>query len=127
MWETWVRSLGWEDSLKGGATLSTPVFWPGEFHGLYSPWGHKQSDTLSDFHSLTHICICTYTQHTHQATFYMLMFYSISDFKESPTRNNLSKINYCSYTMTSINFLILSYTLIITTLNSYAQQNILEN
>ena len=25
--------------------LRTPVFWPGEFHGLYSPWGHKGSDT----------------------------------------------------------------------------------
>ena len=25
--------------------LSTPVFWPEEFHGLYSPWGHKESDT----------------------------------------------------------------------------------
>ena len=23
----------------------TPVFWPGYFHGLYSPWGHKESDT----------------------------------------------------------------------------------
>ena len=22
-----------------------PVFWAGEFHGLYSPWGHKESDT----------------------------------------------------------------------------------
>ena len=22
-----------------------PVFWSGEFHGLYSPWGHKESDT----------------------------------------------------------------------------------
>ena len=21
-----------------------PVFWPGEFHGLYSPWGCKESD-----------------------------------------------------------------------------------
>ena len=42
--ESWVRSLGWEDTLeKGKAT--TPVFWPGEFHGLYSPWGHKESDT----------------------------------------------------------------------------------
>ena len=44
MRETWVRSLGWEDPLeKGKATHS--VFWPGEFHGLYSPWGHKESDT----------------------------------------------------------------------------------
>ena len=25
--------------------LTTPVFWPGEFHELYSPWGHKESDT----------------------------------------------------------------------------------
>ena len=25
--------------------LPTPVFWPGEFHGLYSSWGCKQSDT----------------------------------------------------------------------------------
>ena len=28
-----------------GKRLPTPVFWPGEFHGLYSPWGHKESDT----------------------------------------------------------------------------------
>ena len=25
--------------------LPTPVFWPGELHGLYSPWGHKEPDT----------------------------------------------------------------------------------
>ena len=25
--------------------LPIPVFWPREFHGLYSPWGHKESDT----------------------------------------------------------------------------------
>ena len=25
--------------------LPTPVLWPGEFHGLYSPWGRKESDT----------------------------------------------------------------------------------
>ena len=44
MRETWVQSLGWEDPLeKGKATHS--VFWPGEFHGLYSPWGCKESDT----------------------------------------------------------------------------------
>jgi len=24
--------------------LPTPVFWPREFHGLYSPWGQKESD-----------------------------------------------------------------------------------
>ena len=25
--------------------LPTLVFWPGEFHGLYSSWGHKEWDT----------------------------------------------------------------------------------
>ena len=25
--------------------LPTPVFWPGEFHGLHSPWGREESDT----------------------------------------------------------------------------------
>ena len=43
MRETRVRSLGWEDPLKKG-TLPTPVFWLGEFHGLYSPWGRKESN-----------------------------------------------------------------------------------
>ena len=28
-----------------GEWLPIPVFWPGEFHGLYSPWGHKELDT----------------------------------------------------------------------------------
>ena len=26
-------------------SLPTPVFWPGEFHGLCSPWGRRESDT----------------------------------------------------------------------------------
>ena len=44
MGETLVRSLDWEDLLeKGKAT--TLVFWPGEFHGLCSPWGCKELDT----------------------------------------------------------------------------------
>ena len=41
--ETWVQSLGWEDPWRR-ESLPTPVFWPGEFHGLYSPWGRKESD-----------------------------------------------------------------------------------
>ena len=31
-------------------SLPTPVFWPGEFHGLYSPWGHKEWDTTEGLH-----------------------------------------------------------------------------
>ena len=45
MWETWVRFLAWEDPLEKGKALLTPVFWPREFHRLYSPLGHKESDT----------------------------------------------------------------------------------
>ena len=44
VWETWVRSwvgkIPWQRD-----RLPTPVFWPREFHGLYSPWGHKELDT----------------------------------------------------------------------------------
>ena len=43
--ETCIQSLGWEDSLKKGK-LPTPVFWPGEFQGLYSPQGGKELDVI---------------------------------------------------------------------------------
>ena len=34
--------------------LPTPVFWPGEFRHLYSPWGRKELDTTERL-SLTHV------------------------------------------------------------------------
>ena len=42
MWDTWVRSLGWEDSLETGkATHSSILAW----RILWtSPWGHKELD-----------------------------------------------------------------------------------
>ena len=44
--ETWVQSLGWEDSLEEDMATHSSV-WPGESHGQrslagYSPWGHKE-------------------------------------------------------------------------------------
>ena len=44
MWETWVRFLSWEDPQEKGKRVPASVFWLGEFHGLYSPWGLKESD-----------------------------------------------------------------------------------
>ena len=44
MRETWVLSLGWEDPLEKGRVTHSSIL-PGEFHGLYSPWGRKESDT----------------------------------------------------------------------------------
>ena len=38
MQETWVRSLDWEDPLEKRMATHSSI--PGEFHGLYSPWGH---------------------------------------------------------------------------------------
>ena len=37
---SWVGKICWRRDW-----LPTPVFRPGEFHGLYSPWGCKESDT----------------------------------------------------------------------------------
>ena len=47
MWEIWVRFLGWEDPW-GRERIHTPVFWPGEVHGLYGVT--KSRTQLSDFH-----------------------------------------------------------------------------
>ena len=41
MQEIWAQSLGWEDPLEKGKATHL-VFWPGEFHRLYSPWGHRE-------------------------------------------------------------------------------------
>ena len=35
--DPWVRKIPWTRE-----RLPTPVFWPREFHGLCSPWGHKE-------------------------------------------------------------------------------------
>ena len=37
-----------------------PLFWPGEFHGLYSPWGYKESD-ITEWLSLF-ICMVAWTR-----------------------------------------------------------------
>ena len=53
MWETWVRSLGWEDPLEEGMATHSSILAcriPTD-RSLedYSPWGHKESDKLSDW------------------------------------------------------------------------------
>ena len=41
------RKTGELPNWTGGKSLiTTPVFWPGEFHGLYGPRGCKESDTV---------------------------------------------------------------------------------
>ena len=49
--DPWVRKIPWR-----WERLPMPVFWPGEFHGLCSPWGRKESDMIEQL-SLTHVLI----------------------------------------------------------------------
>ena len=37
--DPWVGKIPWRRE-----RLPTPVFWPGEFHGLHRPWGCKELD-----------------------------------------------------------------------------------
>ena len=37
--DPWVGMIPWRRE-----RLPTPGFWPGELHGLYSPWGYKELD-----------------------------------------------------------------------------------
>ena len=62
LWDTWVEKIPWIRE-----RLPVPIFWPGEFHGLYSPWyspwGHKEQDTikqlsLSDWTTTTNYDRC---------------------------------------------------------------------
>ena len=60
MWETRVQSRVGKIPWRRG-TLPTPVFWPGEVHGLYSPWDRKESDRterLSLHITLSGLCSC---------------------------------------------------------------------
>ena len=39
MFSPWVGKIPWRREQQ-----PTPIFWPGEFHGLYNPWGCKELD-----------------------------------------------------------------------------------
>ena len=57
MWETWVRSLGWEDSLEKemathSSALALKIPWTEELGVGYYPWGCKESGTTERLHFL---------------------------------------------------------------------------
>ena len=58
---------GREDTLKM-EWLPTPVVWPGEYHGLYNPWGYKESSSCH-FH---HIFLIHSSIDGYLCCFYML-------------------------------------------------------
>ena len=49
--DPWVGKIPWR-----GERLPTPVFWGAEFHGLYIPRGHKESD-MTEWLSLSRDCL----------------------------------------------------------------------
>ena len=48
-YDPWIGKIPWRRE-----RLPTPVFWPGEFQGLYSSWGHRESDMAEQ---LSLLCI----------------------------------------------------------------------
>ena len=63
-----VRKIPWRRD-----RLPIPVFWPGEFHGLYSPWGHKESN-MTEW--LSHI-----QTHISQRTGFLHLFHTYGFFR----------------------------------------------
>ena len=49
--DPWVGKIPWRRE-----TLPIPVFWPGEFHGLYSPWGRRAGHDWVTFTFTFHTC-----------------------------------------------------------------------
>ena len=61
MQETWIQSLGQEDSLEEG-WRPTPVFLPGELHGQrslvgYSSWNHKKLDMTEQLTQMRNLLV----------------------------------------------------------------------
>ena len=52
----------------------TPVFWPGEFHGLYSPWCLQELDTTEQLWLPLHIYIFIYI-YTHTVYAFQVILY----------------------------------------------------
>ena len=66
MWETWVRSLGREDSLEKetathSSTLAWKIPWTEERDAGYCPWGRKESGMTERLHFTSHTYINSVT------------------------------------------------------------------
>ena len=60
MWETWVRSLGWEDRLEDGRATHS-IFFPGGSHGQRSlvgcsPWGCEKWNMTEQLSTAFGVC-----------------------------------------------------------------------
>ena len=54
--DPWAGKIPWRRK-----RLPTPVFWPGEFHGLYSSYSRKELDMIEQLSLLLHFDVITQT------------------------------------------------------------------
>ena len=69
--DPWAGKIPWRRE-----RLPTPVFWSGEFHGLYCPWGRRESDTTEQLSlSLSYRCLsCCSFKLSSGLKFFMIKF-----------------------------------------------------
>ena len=90
--ETWVRSLGWEDSLEEGlATHSSIPAWKIPTDRGASPWGFKESDTTE------------LTKYTH----FTSLFFSFLMTRHRKMELRKSLGGYCENHMNQVNIMCL--------------------
>ena len=84
----WATELKWYMFHWRGERLPTPVFWRGEFHGLYSPWGCKES-YMTEWLSLHFIHVSYVLPKTPEWLFFFLTVLCSEDIGDlsSSTRN----------------------------------------
>ena len=76
-------------------TLPTPVFWPREFHGLYNPWGRKESETTERLSLSTHHrLLCSIFAYLSSLFSVFLVPTTISSRMKLPKGNN-----FCLFTL----------------------------
>ena len=76
----WVGKIPWRRE-----SLPTLVFWPGEFHGLYSPWGRKELDTTKRLSFFLFIGLLRYT------TLHAIGLWNCTSYSESLLNKILAK------------------------------------
>ena len=94
MQETRVGSLGQEDPFERKGQ-PTPVFLLGKSHGQrnlvsYSPWGHKESDTIDHIHTNTHEFSYLESVDSLSCSTSSHIFSSFSSFQPSPLHPELT-------------------------------------